>query len=141
MSTKYTARQGDCMNSIAFCHGFFPDTLWLHPDNRELRERRKADNVLLSGDIVNIPDLEPRVESKPTEQRHRFKRRGVPAVLRIVFVGRVVREGDGASPASRVHNESVHEDPVRNEPECEDKPLANAPYIISGDITGEGSSD
>lgn len=74
------------MSSIAFDHGFFWETLWNHPDNADLKRLRKNPNILLAGDVVVIPDLRPRHEAAATEQRHRFRRKGVPEYLRMVVL-------------------------------------------------------
>jgi N-acetylmuramoyl-L-alanine amidase len=69
---EYTVKQGDCMMTIAEANGFLWETLWNHGDNAELKERRKDPNVLFPGDIVVIPELTPRIESAPTEERTTF---------------------------------------------------------------------
>lgn len=86
MAEDYEAQQGDCINSIAYNNGFFWKTIWNHASNSDLKTRRKDPNVLLEGDIVHIPDLTPRQESGATEERHRFKLRGVPVKLKIRFL-------------------------------------------------------
>lgn len=78
-----TAQPGDCILSIAVAHGLFHDSVWSHADNSALRELRKDPNVLLPGDEVFVPDLVEKDESCPTEARHRFRRKGVPAKLRL----------------------------------------------------------
>jgi N-acetylmuramoyl-L-alanine amidase len=83
MSEDYQVRQGDCMNSIAFEYGFFWETLWNHASNGELKQKRKDPNVLMEGDVVHIPDRAPKEESGATEQRHRFRRKGVPITFRV----------------------------------------------------------
>lgn len=80
---QYTARVGDCINSIAFEHGFYPDTIWNDAGNSELREQRKNMDTLFPGDLVTIPEKRRRDETCGAEQRHRFKRKGYPKVLRI----------------------------------------------------------
>jgi hypothetical protein len=84
-SGNYEVQQGDCMESIALDRGFFWETLWNHPDNLDLRKARKNPNVLREGDKVFLPELRPKQEAGATEQRHRFKRKGVPSKLRIVL--------------------------------------------------------
>jgi hypothetical protein len=82
---KHTVKRGECISSIAYEHGFFPDTLWNLPENAQLKQERKDMNVLLPGDEVFIPDRAEKTESGATEERHRFRKKGVPAKLQLVF--------------------------------------------------------
>ncbi len=79
----YEVKQGDCIESIAFEHGHFWQTLWNDPGNQDLRSVRKNPNVLLSGDRVAIPPLRVSEDSCATDHRHRFLRKGVPSKLQI----------------------------------------------------------
>ncbi|MDX1811991.1 MAG: LysM peptidoglycan-binding domain-containing protein [Gammaproteobacteria bacterium] len=80
--TAYTVKQGDCLNSIAYKHGYYWKTLW--DLNSELRENRTDPSVLLPGDIVNIPELREKKEDCATEAKHSFKKLGIPAKFRLV---------------------------------------------------------
>ncbi len=86
MAINYQAKQGDCISSIAFEHGFFPDTIWNDPGNAQLKEKRKNMNVLMPGDVVFIPDLRVKEINEPTDQVHKFRLKNVPAKLRIQFL-------------------------------------------------------
>jgi hypothetical protein len=83
---KYTVKQGDCISSIAFAYNLFPKTIWDHPDNAELKKQRKNPNALFPGDSVVIPEKQLKEEDCQSEQKHRFKRKGVPEKLRIQFL-------------------------------------------------------
>lgn len=85
MPTQHVVQQGECVSSIAFQYGFFPDTLWKHPSNSKLRELRKEMHVLLPGDVLNIPDLTEREKTSDPEKRHKFRRKGVPEKLQLQF--------------------------------------------------------
>jgi hypothetical protein len=80
---EHTVKQGDCISSIAFKYGFFPDTIWNDSKNSQLKQDRKDPNILLSGDVVYIRDKVEKEESCAAEQRHRFQRKGVPARFRL----------------------------------------------------------
>lgn len=83
MPRQHRVADGDCIESIAFAYGFFPGTLWDHPENAALREKRGNPHVLTPGDVVFIPDLREKEIPGETGKLHRFRRRGVPAKLRL----------------------------------------------------------
>jgi len=85
MAKQHTVHAGDCISSIAFANGFFPETLWDHQDNAELAQTRASGRVLVPGDVVVIPDLRPKHVAVGTGQRHRFRRKGVPDRLEVVL--------------------------------------------------------
>jgi hypothetical protein len=80
---EHKVGQGECMASIAHNYGLRCQTVWEHSSNQKLRELRKNPNILFEGDIVNIPDKFDKQENGATEQRHRFRRKGVPSKVRI----------------------------------------------------------
>ena len=51
-----------------------------------LRELRGKMNVLAPGDVVFIPEKEEKEESRGVESKHTFKRKGVPAQLKLQFL-------------------------------------------------------
>jgi N-acetylmuramoyl-L-alanine amidase len=83
MSTEHIVRQGECISSIAERQGLFWQTVW--SANPKLQQARGDPNRLAPGDVVIIPDRQAKHESCPSAQRHRFKRKGTPAKLRIVL--------------------------------------------------------
>lgn len=83
---QYIAKPKDGIESIAYRHGFFWETVWNDAGNTALREARKDPNVLLPGDKVFIPVKRIRTVDKPPEQTHRFRKKGVPHTLRFQFL-------------------------------------------------------
>jgi len=80
-SGRYVVNQGDCLSSIAFRAGFFPETIWNHGENIELQRKREDGGFLMPGDVIVIPEKQLRQEMGSTEQRYRFRRRGIPDYL------------------------------------------------------------
>ncbi len=81
----YKVKQGDCLSSIALRYGLKWEKIWKHPKNSNLREKRKNPNVLFPGDLLFVPEKEEKQESAATEQKHRFKVKGVPSKLILVL--------------------------------------------------------
>ena len=89
MAEEHIIEQGDCFSSIAKEYGFLEKTLWNHPANAALKEKRKNPNVLLPNDVVVIPDRASGEESASTEQKHIFKAKGekIKLQLRLLLNG------------------------------------------------------
>lgn len=140
MPIDYEIAQGDCIDSVAMQHGFFPETLWNHGSNAELKELRKDPNVLFPGDKLFIPDIQIKEVDKPTEQKHRFRRKGVPARLRMKFFR-------PATPAAQASSGGGQYEPSRYEgppppPEVKYEPITNARFVLNVDgHSSEGQSD
>ena len=81
LSDKFRATRAE--PSIAHSAGLFPDTIWDHPQNSDLKTLRQDMNVLFPGDSVYVPDKQQRVETAATDKKHKFRRRGVPTRLRL----------------------------------------------------------
>ncbi len=86
MSTKHVVVEGDCISSLAHRCGFIWETIWYHPDNEDLRQRRKDPNILNPGDIVVIPDRQLKQVPGDTEKKHRFKKMGEPVYLNLRLI-------------------------------------------------------
>jgi Putative peptidoglycan binding domain len=83
LAKQHKVKQGECITSISDKYGFFPDTLWNLSENAQLKQKRKDPNVLFAGDEVFIPDKQEKTESCATEQKHRFRKNGVPAKMKV----------------------------------------------------------
>lgn len=81
--SRITVGPKDCVDSIAFRHGLLWKSVWNHAENSALKESRKDPNVLLENDEVFVPEIELREESAATEQRHRYRRHGLPSKVKI----------------------------------------------------------
>lgn len=164
MPTDYQAKSGDCVSSVAFNHGFFWETLWNHGSNSELKTKRKDPNILKEGDVVHIPDLTLKQESGATEQRHRFKLKGVPAKLKLKLTRpKPPKDEEESKPSAASSaspglggsipgigggggeddNTSDLADPDYEPPKEEEEPIKNAPYVfeVDGVRVDEGKTD
>ena len=83
MPINYQVKQGDCISSIAFEHGFFGDTIWNHPNNKDLKTKRQDPNILMPDDIVHVPDKRLKEVSESTNQVHKFKCKNTPEKFKI----------------------------------------------------------
>lgn len=83
MSQTHKVQPGDSVIQLSDLHGFFAPTIWQHADNAALRALRPDMNQLLPGDTVVIPDKRQREERRATGASHSFRRKGIPAKLRL----------------------------------------------------------
>ena len=109
MPKTHKVRSGDGISPLALEHGFFPDTIWNHPENKKLKETREHPNALVPGDLVHIPDRVQKTVGEPTDNRHRFRLRGVPAKLRIQLLS-----PEGEPRADQSYTLSIDGGPEKN---------------------------
>lgn len=84
MPVQHKVAPGEDMFQIARKLGFRDfRTIYDHPVNAELRRLRPDPGMLYPGDLVVIPDFEPRVEERSTGQRHTFRTIGMRRWLRL----------------------------------------------------------
>ncbi|MDX2146460.1 MAG: peptidoglycan-binding protein [Planctomycetota bacterium] len=83
---EYVVQDGDSIESIAFQKGLFWETIWNDPQNESVKTERKSPNHLMPGDKLHVREIETKEESGATEQKHRFKRKGVPSCIHLQFM-------------------------------------------------------
>lgn len=83
-SGEYEVRAGECVMSIAFRSGHFWETIWNDPANDAIKQKRGSPHVLMPGDKLHVPELRVKQESRATESRHRFRRKGVPLMFEVL---------------------------------------------------------
>lgn len=143
----YTVKQGDCLSSIGDKYGIFWEKIWNHPKNSSLKAKRQDPNVLYPGDVVFVPEKEEREESGATEQKHRFRKKGTPAKLRLRVIEEESPPEDTSPRPSQTSSPSNEknfsgEDPETEPRRQEDRPRVNVPYVL--DLDGkliEGTTD
>lgn len=111
---RHTIRQGDTVMSLSTRYGVPVDKIWDHPDNQTLREGNRKPGILSPGDVITIPEIEPKTVDAETEQRHRIRCQSKTTWLKVRFL-------------KNLQN---------------DEPFANEPYVlrVAGDFQ-EGSLD
>jgi N-acetylmuramoyl-L-alanine amidase len=83
----HTVQPGECLVRIAARHGYRDyRTVYEHPLNAELRQKRPDPNLLFPGDVVVIPDKTPRIEQATTDQAHRYRLSTQRRMLRLVLL-------------------------------------------------------
>jgi N-acetylmuramoyl-L-alanine amidase len=68
----HVVAQGESVDSIAALCGHVPDTIWNAPENRDLKSQRKDPHILMPGDRLFVPPLEPKTVSVATGSLHKF---------------------------------------------------------------------
>jgi hypothetical protein len=84
--SKRKIKQGECIFSIAAERDVPWESIWNHPGNGELKQKRKLPNVLFPGDILFVPGLEIKEEGGDSEQKHTFRKKRPKTVLRLRLI-------------------------------------------------------
>ncbi|MGD0770041.1 MAG: peptidoglycan-binding protein [Tepidisphaeraceae bacterium] len=93
--TDYTVQPGDCLCSIAKTYHTSWQDIWKHASNADLRKKRADPNILAGGDIIHIPDIELKQQPALSNQRHQFKRQGVPTRVHLqLMIDDTPRKGE-----------------------------------------------
>lgn len=138
----YTVKQGDCVSSIAKEHGFFWETLWNLGANAELKNKRKDPNILEPGDELEIPELRKKEEDRAPEAKHTFKRKGVPAKLRLRFTKPKEQEPKDEQKGNEQESAALFEDADYQPVPAEEEPRKNEAYTLIIDGTSQqGETD
>ena len=82
---RHTVAEGECIDTLAFRHGWLGDSLW--EVNATLAKTREHKNVLAPGDVVEIPPVRTRFESVAIITAYRLRRIAAVYELRIRFLG------------------------------------------------------
>lgn len=69
---KYQLKQGDCIYCISRRYGMLAEVIWAHPDNSEIKAKRKAPGSLAPGDVIFLPEKRSKEVSEQTNQVHKF---------------------------------------------------------------------
>lgn len=66
----YVIKKGDYLTKLAFEKGFDKDTVWSDPKNKDLRDKRSDPDTLRPGDVIFVPDKNPKSSTLTREQSH-----------------------------------------------------------------------
>ena len=140
----YTIVAGDCLYAIGVRVGIPWEKIWNDGNNAELRQKRPDPNIIYPGDVLYIPDMQPRTEQGDTNKRHIFVMKGVVARLRLRLVkpdlSRINKDG-------RVYTFGHDKDVVTEDPPIDESvptiPRANCAWtlVVDGNETDGTTGD
>jgi hypothetical protein len=82
----HVVKQGESVDSIAALCGHVPDTIWNAAENRDLKSQRRDPHILMPGDRLFVPPVEPKTVSVATGSLHRFTVQRPRARLKVQIV-------------------------------------------------------
>ncbi|MGK3963819.1 peptidoglycan-binding protein [Sorangium sp. So ce118] len=147
MARDHRVRDGECISSIASDHNLSWETVWNHPNNAALKQKRKSPNLLKKGDSVHVPDPVLKEHPAATAAMHKFVLKRPKAQLRLRVVGEPPpkpRAGAPAPPPPPDRRRAITEDPEPDTAPLADEPRAGVAYVLEiegASIRGETDSD
>jgi N-acetylmuramoyl-L-alanine amidase len=127
---RHVVRPGECVISIAAKLGTSVDTIWDHGDNRALRERRPNPSLLKAGDVLMVPDTEPRDHAVRPTQSHRFQAPIRTTKLRVKLMGPAAEDNRLVRPTIREEEGMVSFDEAEPPEPSEGRPLGGVAYRL-----------
>ena len=86
MPIAHVVQQGEHLSQLAERYGFYDyRTIWDDAANAELKKLRVSPNVLMPGDVVQIPDKQQKSVARPTTKVHTFIVTSSPLLLRLAL--------------------------------------------------------
>src|SRR6478752_10449956 len=145
MASNHELRSGECINTLAHDYKVPWEKIWNHPNNAELKQKRKDPNVLKAGDTIFIPDKEQKTVSVATGKAHKFVVKGSKTHLRLRIVideGPPPEPPPAPPPPSADRRNVSGEDPDPPKGKREDKPRPGIAYVLElGDRVIKGTTD
>jgi N-acetylmuramoyl-L-alanine amidase len=84
MAQYHRVQQGEYLASIANKYGFSDcRTIYDHPKNAQLKQKRPNPNVLYPGDVLYIPEKQDKQEARSTGRQYTFEFKSPLVLLRI----------------------------------------------------------
>lgn len=83
MPIRHVIAQGESVIGLSDRFGHFAPKIWDDAANAALKAKRTNMNALLPGDVVAIPDKLKKEVTKADKACHKFRRKGIPATLRL----------------------------------------------------------
>ena len=78
--------QGEFVAKIARRYVVSADAIWNHPDNADLKARRKTPHVLTAGDQIWVPETDLKTVSVATGSLHRFQVKAATTKVKVRFL-------------------------------------------------------
>lgn len=145
---RHLVRHGECAISLAARLGYAVSTLWDHPLNRELRERRRHPAFLAEGDVIVIPEPRATRLNLSGEQGNRYRATVPLTNIKLRLVAPETSDAHASAGETRTEGSTnVHE--LADTPlAVQEQPIGGVRYrlevggrVIEGTTDGSGQID